>query len=206
MVTQRRCSVEGCDRKHMGLGFCKPHYRSFKRYGDPLRAVPMKGENHYAWKGDDAGYGTIHQRLRKTRGRAADLPCVSCTQSADSWAYDRHDPDELTEIHRGAKVTFSLKLEHYQPMCDSCHNKMDKGFKVWPDFCERGHPRAINRRVNGEGTRCAACHAGDERERYRQRVGGLTRKEGEPVDCSECGRGPFIGALGLAQHRRYCDQ
>lgn len=33
---QRRCSIEGCDLVHSGLGFCGPHYGRLKRYGDPL--------------------------------------------------------------------------------------------------------------------------------------------------------------------------
>jgi len=205
MVDQRICSVEGCGRKHMGLGFCKPHYRSFKRYGDPLRAVPMKGESHYAWLHENPTYQAIHGRLRKQRGKATGYACISCSSPAHSWAYDRQDPDQRTEVQsNGTTVTFSADLDRYQPMCDSCHNKLDQRYKVWRDVCERGHPRAINRRVNGNGTRCAACHAEDERERYRQSVGGLTRPIGEPVDCDQCGRGPFVGALGLAQHRRYC--
>ncbi len=34
------CSVPGCDRPHLARGFCKPHYRRFKLYGDPLGCKP----------------------------------------------------------------------------------------------------------------------------------------------------------------------
>lgn len=30
------CSIEGCNGKHEGLGYCQKHYRRFKKYGDPL--------------------------------------------------------------------------------------------------------------------------------------------------------------------------
>jgi hypothetical protein len=29
----KKCSVEGCDGKHCGLGFCKKHYNQYKKYG-----------------------------------------------------------------------------------------------------------------------------------------------------------------------------
>ena len=32
----RFCSIEFCDHKHHALGFCKKHYKKFKKYGDPL--------------------------------------------------------------------------------------------------------------------------------------------------------------------------
>lgn len=30
------CSVDGCENKHEAKGYCKKHYRTFKKYGDPL--------------------------------------------------------------------------------------------------------------------------------------------------------------------------
>lgn len=36
-VTQvRLCSLDGCETVHEAKGFCKLHYRRFKKYGDPL--------------------------------------------------------------------------------------------------------------------------------------------------------------------------
>lgn len=34
----RYCSIEGCGGKHVGKGYCSPHYQSFKTHGDPLAA------------------------------------------------------------------------------------------------------------------------------------------------------------------------
>lgn len=33
--TGRKCSVEGCDRPHYGLGYCKAHHRRVWRRGTP---------------------------------------------------------------------------------------------------------------------------------------------------------------------------
>lgn len=32
----RACSIEGCENKHEAKGYCKKHYRSHLKYGDPL--------------------------------------------------------------------------------------------------------------------------------------------------------------------------
>ena len=32
---ERHCSVQGCERKYHGVGYCRFHYRSVKNHGDP---------------------------------------------------------------------------------------------------------------------------------------------------------------------------
>ncbi|MBD1379153.1 HNH endonuclease [Metabacillus arenae] len=36
------CSIEGCNEKHEAKGYCKRHYRSFHKYGDPLQVEKNK--------------------------------------------------------------------------------------------------------------------------------------------------------------------
>lgn len=38
-VGKKKCSIDGCDREHRGLGFCNKHYQSFKTYGNPYAAI-----------------------------------------------------------------------------------------------------------------------------------------------------------------------
>lgn len=38
----RLCSVDGCNKKHEAKGYCKSHYRSFHKYGDPLQIEKNK--------------------------------------------------------------------------------------------------------------------------------------------------------------------
>lgn len=68
------CSVEGCERRCHGQGFCDNHYRVWKRTGNPIPkldysltpeqrfwANTQKSENCWLWAGstDSSGYGLI---------------------------------------------------------------------------------------------------------------------------------------------------
>lgn len=45
MATERRCSIEGCNRPHEGHGYCKLHRRRWRLHGDPLaQKWTRKGE------------------------------------------------------------------------------------------------------------------------------------------------------------------
>ena len=68
-------------------------------------------------------YAGAHARVRRGRGKASDQRCIQCDERADHWAYDHMDPDEVIS-RRG--LPYSLKSSHYQPMCVTCHNRLDK--------------------------------------------------------------------------------
>ncbi|MDX1372212.1 MAG: hypothetical protein R3321_07060 [Nitrososphaeraceae archaeon] len=38
----RDCSIENCNEKHKGLGYCVLHYKRFKKWGDPLYVPERK--------------------------------------------------------------------------------------------------------------------------------------------------------------------
>lgn len=40
----RKCSVDGCNKKHKAIGFCGQHWYRFKKYGDPLGGGTFWGE------------------------------------------------------------------------------------------------------------------------------------------------------------------
>jgi hypothetical protein len=76
-MAKRQCIVNGCDGKHHCRGFCRKHYKRWKRHGDPLgggKYRPQKGqplkwlkimvanppENCVIWPfGKSMGYGII---------------------------------------------------------------------------------------------------------------------------------------------------
>lgn len=41
-MTERTCSVDGCEKKLHGGGMCSMHYKRWKRYGDPLMVLHPK--------------------------------------------------------------------------------------------------------------------------------------------------------------------
>lgn len=124
----RLCSADGCERVHYGLGFCQMHWRRLKDHGDPgYEGVPLGtprlAESNPAWKGNGASYSAIHWRVRNTRGSASQHQCSHCSDQAGHWGYDHSDPDEMVD---DLGYPFSAKLEHYFPLCPTCHVRFDQ--------------------------------------------------------------------------------
>jgi hypothetical protein len=72
------------------------------------------------------GYTGAHDRVRTQRGSASTYPCCVCGGAASQWAYDHGDPDEATAVGPGGSVLhYSVKPQHYDPMCISCHKNYD---------------------------------------------------------------------------------
>lgn len=79
---QRTCDIEGCTNAHKARGWCDPHYRRWKRHGDPLTSRPPRRRHPsprmrwdkvaflhpagcWLWRGrpDRHGYGRIGWRI-----------------------------------------------------------------------------------------------------------------------------------------------
>ena len=119
------CKVDGCETVDQGVhGYCPIHYARWKKHGDPLikKSVPSL-EDHHGWTGDDASYGTVHDRIRRTRGSASRYACVDCGESAYEWSYDGRDPKQKLCSARG--LAYSTKMDHYVARCVPCHRRHD---------------------------------------------------------------------------------
>lgn len=84
------------------------YYKSLvggKNYG-------MRGKRHPNWKGDEAKYSSMHDWVRRKKGKASNYKCAYCEKQARDWANIDH------------KV--SRDLEDYMPLCRKCHIKFDK--------------------------------------------------------------------------------
>lgn len=71
------------------------------------------------------GYGSLHTRIQRDRGRADDHACVDCGQQAEQWSYDHTDPNELMHFRDGGEYPYSLDINRYEPRCISCHRRFD---------------------------------------------------------------------------------
>ena len=121
------CQVPECDRAHFTHGYCALHYKRWKANGDPL-VIGNVGEAHHLWAGSDVGYSGLHDRLRRTRGPASVHACQHCAGKADDWAYDHADLDECHDGPSG--LVYSADLDHYIPLCKSCHKSFDVQHRV----------------------------------------------------------------------------
>ena len=99
------------------------------RVGDLNRGSAAScGDRRTHRRQDEVGYSSAHDRVRRDRGLVQRYDCVDCGARAQHWSYDHADPDELHEDGISARpVAYSLKPEHYQPRCISCHKRFDLG-------------------------------------------------------------------------------
>ena len=122
----RLCDVDGCGRTHEALGLCNTHYTRLRRTGKLGGPVGNRGQqpgrpsNH---RRQSVGYQAVHRRLKFERGEASQFDCGQplCTKQAREWAYDHGDPNEQCD----GGLSYSLKLEHYLPLCVACHRRFD---------------------------------------------------------------------------------
>jgi hypothetical protein len=67
-------------------------------------------------------YNHVHYVLVQTRGLARNHLC-RCGKRASDWAYQHNGDPEVYDEESGRP--FSEDLDHYEPMCRSCHFKLD---------------------------------------------------------------------------------
>lgn len=139
-----------------------------------------KGSN---WRGDAIEYAGAHGRVVALRGLASSHPCKHCGGGgATEWAYDHLDPDERRNVVGRDRSPFSLKPEHYVPLCVPCHRHFDqKGVRRSSRPCSSAH--GTYSRYSNHGCRCQVCIEGAKEYRRIRRLKKLA---------SEVGQGPAV--------------
>lgn len=126
------CAAPGCKATPKRTTLCAKHAARMRRHGDfdtVNKPDPRFGANNPTWIGDTASYRTMHNRIKYAKGPAASHPCSrGCGSQGHEWAYDHKDPDEkICLTGEATGCLFSTKIEHYVPMCRSCHRTHDRG-------------------------------------------------------------------------------
>jgi hypothetical protein len=128
-VSTRKCSIDGCDRKHAARGWCSAHWQAWNRYGSPNISLgqggSQRGPNSNNWHGENLGYSGVHRRLTRERGPASGYECL-CGKPAQQWAYSNVCGDEKSDVAGPAAGSpFCVHLDCYEPLCCSCHKLKD---------------------------------------------------------------------------------
>lgn len=122
-MAEATCSVNECDGitgvPGTAKGLCSKHYNRWRRYGDVTvvnrRPGPGKGTAHHFWKGADASYTALHNRVYRTRGKADH--CEQCGLSGPGRRYEwamKHGTD-------------GTEVMDYVSLCRPCHRHYDLG-------------------------------------------------------------------------------
>ncbi len=79
----------------------------------PLCKDCFKGENHFAWKGDDVGYVALHCWVRKKLGKPSKCEiCGTRDSKRFEWA--------------NISGEYNRDVSDFMELCKSCHIKYDK--------------------------------------------------------------------------------
>jgi hypothetical protein len=161
-IETRSCRVPDCTRPYLCKDLCRLHWERQHKTGTTDDPHPRRGAEVGTWKGDDASYKAIHQRM-STQPRPDDCAECGTTEGRFEWALRPDVPEDgLLTAKEGWK--YSTDPEHYRNLCKRCHNRQDFG----RDECHKGHPLSGKNLYiqpsNGKGF-CRACASQRRRER-----------------------------------------
>lgn len=169
------CSVDECERAHAAKGLCLPHYKRWRRWGDPRGHRPVTTDAERFWpkvdtSGDcwtwragvfkSTGYGAFHFSGRGliTAHRAA-------------WLLAHGDVQEGLVIDHLCRNRICVRPDHLKAVTNTENLERGAGYALrngMRDHCIHGHAYTPeNTYISPAGdTRCRTC----ARERDRQRT------------------------------------
>ncbi len=130
-----QCEIEGCTDPVNARRMCSKHYERVHKYGDPdadFSSPFPPGSAHPQWiASGQIGYSSVHSRLRRMRGLAANLLCIDCGLPADDWSYNHSGVDEYEVETQGVNghtytLKYSTDITQYDPRCKSDHTTFDR--------------------------------------------------------------------------------
>ena len=172
-MPQRTCTIDECDSRHYGHGYCDRHYRRWRRHGDPhagtwhdaearIRAQTVERDGCWHYTGQPSA-------------RYPEVRIDGVRHGIHRWSYETHHgpiPDGHHVDHqcRNTHCWNPAHLRTLDAWGNSADNLRANGFAA-QTHCVNGHefddantyrpPRDPNRRM------CRTCRASRDAERAR---------------------------------------
>jgi hypothetical protein len=110
------CSVEDCDRTHEAFGYCRLHYRRFKKHGDPTVVLPPKP---YAGHSREQVLALLLDRRNVTPNG-----CWEYTRALNAYGYGGISLNGKTvRVHRLAYEAWKGPIPDGMFVCHRCDNR-----------------------------------------------------------------------------------
>lgn len=190
-MTNRTCSIDGCDKPHERRGYCDSHARRLMLYGDPLGQSPMHLRGF-----------TLSEKLLLNHAVDPDSGCWRWTGAHSDKGYgDVRAHGNVTPVHRVAyelwvgPIPEGLHIDHvlargcvHRDCLNPAHleavtqqENIRRGNAGWNlrirTHCPQGHPYD---EINSVGARgCATCRRAQDAKRKRdkrRRLADLARE------------------------------
>ena len=178
-MAERICSIEGCDKRHMGRGYCAMHYRRWRVHGDPNFVHPYGPPRRYVAPVEDRLRAKIHvadngcwewtgRRCQEGYGSLIINGRINLTHRISYELHVGPIPEGLHIDHlcRNRSCCNPEHLEPVTPKVNSLRGVGRGALNAAKTHCPQGHPYSgDNLRVVCGRRECRTCHA--ERRRAK---------------------------------------
>ncbi len=106
------CSRKCCDKAKIGVNLSKIHAKKISKALTGRKCPLYSGELHNNWKGDNCGYSSLHNWIRKQKGQPSFCEhCLSTEKRKYEWA--------------NISGKYKRDIKDFIRLCTSCHRIFD---------------------------------------------------------------------------------